>query len=286
VRLARNLAQQVCGLVLTVMVGGIAAATLVRLAPGFGIDEREFDVRLSEESIQSIRASRAVEHNPVAFYMSYLKGMIHGNFGISLSLGRPVAELVKERAPVTLRLAGAGLAGGWSLGLGLAVVAARWKKTALDLFSVSVCGVVLCLPAAVLGLLVLFAGAPRWWAIALIVFPKIFSYSRSCLDKVSGAPHVLLARAKGLHQSRIFLWHVIPAIVPETLALAGISVSLAFSAVIPLEAVCDLPGVGQLAWQAALGRDLPVLVTITLLLALITRVANAAADVAIGALPR
>jgi peptide/nickel transport system permease protein len=68
------------------------------------------------------------------------------------------------------------------------------------------------------------------------------------------------------------------------LALAGVSVSLAFSAAIPIEAVCDIPGVGQLAWQAALGRDLPILVTITLLLALITRAANAAADIAIAGL--
>jgi len=35
--------------------------------------------------------------------------------------------------------------------------------------------------------------------------------------------------------------------------MAGVTVSLAFSAAIPIEAVCDIPGVGQLAWQAALG---------------------------------
>ncbi len=283
---ARTLMQHIGGLALTLLLGGLAAATLVRLAPGFGIDQREFDVRLSETSIQSIRASRAGEHHLFAFYASYLQGLVHGNFGISHSLGRPVAELVKQRGPVTVRLASTGLLGGWALGLGLAIAAARWKKSALDVLSVCACGLVLCLPAAVLGLLILFAGAPRWWAIALVVFPKIFSYSRSFLDRVSGAPHVLLAHAKGLGKSRIFLWHVMPVMLPETLALAGISVSLAFSAVIPLEAVCDIPGLGQLAWQAALGRDLPVLVTVTLLLALVTRVANAAADVAISALPR
>jgi peptide/nickel transport system permease protein len=284
--LARNLFHHAYGLLLTLLLGGLAAATLVRLAPGYGIDEREFDIRLSESSLESIRASRAAEHNLVMFYASYLGGLIHGNFGISHSLRRPVAELIKERGPVTLRLASVGLLGGWTLGLALALAAAQWKRTPLDLLSVSFCGLVLCLPAAVLGLLVLFTGAPRWWAIALVVFPKVFSYSRGLLDKASRAPHVLLARAKGLTKSRILLWHIVPSMLPETLALAGVSVSLAFSAVIPLEAVCDLPGVGQLAWQAALGRDVPLLVTVTLLLALITRVANAAADVAIAALPR
>ncbi|HLW75525.1 MAG TPA: ABC transporter permease subunit, partial [Bryobacteraceae bacterium] len=99
-----------------------------------------------------------------------------------------------------------------------------------------------------------------------------------------GEPHVLLARAKGLGRGAILAKHILPPMLPELLALAGISVSLAFSAAIPIEAVCDVPGVGQLAWQAALGRDLPILVTITLLLALITRAANAAADIAIAAI--
>ena len=49
-------------------------------------------------------------------------------------------------------------------------------------------------------------------------------------------------------------------VTPQLLALAGVTVSLAFGAAIPVEAIADSPGVGQLAWQAALGRDLPVLV--------------------------
>jgi len=118
----------------------------------------------------------------------------------------------------------------------------------------------------------------------MIVFPKVFSYGRNLLEKVYRAPHVLQARAKGLRERRILIWHVMPAMMPEMLALAGVSVSLALSAAIPLEAVCDVPGVGQLAWQAAVGRDLPVLVTVTLLLALITRVVNSAANLAMEAI--
>ena len=67
------------------------------------------------------------------------------------------------------------------------------------------------------------------------------------------------------------------------LALVGVSASIAFGAAIPVEVICDLPGVGQLAWKAALARDLPVLINLTLLIALITQLANAASDLAIGA---
>jgi len=131
---------------------------------------------------------------------------------------------------------------------------------------------------------VLAARAQWWWAIALIVAPKVFIYSRNLIEKVASEPHVLLARAKGVGRARIFLWHVVPPVLPELFALAGVTVSLSFSAAIPIEAVCDIPGVGQLAWQAALGRDLPILVTVTLLLALITRAANSAADLATEAI--
>jgi peptide/nickel transport system permease protein len=65
-------------------------------------------------------------------------------------------------------------------------------------------------------------------------------------------------------------------------ALAGVSVTLAFGASIPIEALSDSPGIGQLAWRAALGRDLPVLVTVTLLLTVVTVVANIIADIAMA----
>ena len=63
------------------------------------------------------------------------------------------------------------------------------------------------------------------------------------------------------------------------LALAGVSVSLAIGAAIPVEALCGLAGIGQLAWQAALARDLPLLMNITVLVTLVTLLANSSADV-------
>src|SRR5215470_1787203 len=117
----RTLGERASGLVLTAVFGGLAAATLIRLAPGFDSDEREFDPRLNEDSIRSLRAERAADQNLGRFYLHYLAGLIHGEFGVSRSLRRPVAELLIERGPVTLQLAGWGLMAGWAVGLGLAV---------------------------------------------------------------------------------------------------------------------------------------------------------------------
>jgi peptide/nickel transport system permease protein len=87
-------------------------------------------------------------------------------------------------------------------------------------------------------------------------------------------PHVLTARARGLSSARIFGWHVLPNIAAPMLALAGVTVSIAFAAAIPVEVVCDSPGLGQLAWKAALSRDVPLLVNLTLVIAIVTVAAN------------
>jgi peptide/nickel transport system permease protein len=95
-------------------------------------------------------------------------------------------------------------------------------------------------------------------------------------------PHVLAAQAKGLSSARVLFAHVVLPAVPQLAALAGISVSLAFGASIPIEVISDTPGVGQLAWRAALNRDLPLLVNITVLVALMTLVVNTMADLALA----
>jgi peptide/nickel transport system permease protein len=78
----------------------------------------------------------------------------------------------------------------------------------------------------------------------------------------------------------------LPSAAPALLALVGVSVSMAFGAAIPIEVVCDSPGIGQLAWQAALGRDLPLLVNITIFVTLLTLTANSISDLAGKALAK
>ncbi|HVH86543.1 MAG TPA: ABC transporter permease subunit, partial [Terriglobales bacterium] len=103
-------------------------------------------------------------------------------------------------------------------------------------------------------------------------------FSRNLLIKTYGMPHVLTAKARGLSPSRILGWHVLPNIAAPMLALAGVTVSIAFGAAIPVEVVCDSPGLGQLAWRAALSRDVPLLVNLTVIIAVVTVAANSFSD--------
>lgn len=278
--LIQRLLRHCAVLLLTVLLGGLLGATLVRFAPGFGVEEEELDTRLSEQSIRSIRQAHPDERNLVRFYSHYLAGMLHGNLGNSHLLGRPVADLFAERAPVTLRSLGFGLLGSWVFGFALALPGALYRRWSYDAVTTVVSGLFLCLPSAALALFFVHFDGPVPLAIALAIFPRIFRYSRNLLLQTYGLPHVLTAKAKGLGGARILLWHVLPSAAPQMLALAGVSVSMAFGAAVPIEVICDSPGIGQLAWHAALGRDLPLLVNVTLLVTLITLIANSISDLA------
>jgi peptide/nickel transport system permease protein len=274
-----RIAGHALALVATVLLGGLLSATLVRLAPGFDVDEQELDPHLSAESVHALGAARRQENNIFHFYLSYMNRAAHGDLGTSLALGQPVRTLLRDRAPLTLRLLIFGLGLAWVAALTMALTAAWLKFAAYDLLTTLVSGTFLCIPAAVLALLSVLWNVPGSLAIALIVFPRIYRFTRNLLAKSYSLPHIITARAKGLGEARILFWHVVPGVAPQLLAVAGVSVSIAVGAAIPVEALCGLAGVGQLAWQAALARDLPLLINITILVTLVTLLANSGADV-------
>ena len=277
--LARKILRHGLMLAATALLGGFLSATLVRLAPGFGVDERQLDPRLNSKSIQALREARLEQSNIFLFYFRSLQRAAHGDLGTSISLGQPVSKLLRQRAPLTMRLVGVGLLLSWTFAMAFALSAAWLRVSAYDAVTTAIAGTFLCIPAAVLALLSVLWNMPGALAIGLIVFPRVFRYVRNLLAKAYSQPHIVTARAKGLSESRILFWHVIPVAGPQLLAVAGISVSLAVGAAIPVEALCGLAGVGQLAWQAALARDLPLLVNITVLVTLVTLLANSGADV-------
>jgi len=265
-------------LVITIVEGGLVSATLVRYAPGFGADEQQLDARLSSGSIQAIQNANADERNIVRFYVASICKTFRGDLGMSRSLNRPVRQLLQERAAVTAAVAGKGLALAWLSAI--LVVFATWffrappLRMSITLFS----GTLLCLPAGVLALLAIILNQPGYLVIALIVYPKVHQYLSNLVEATRPMPHIITARATVTSEPRIFFWHLVPVIKREVLALAGVSIGIAISAAIPVEALCGIPGIGQLAWQSALGRDLPLLNNVAMLVIACVVLANSGAD--------
>ncbi len=129
----RRIARHLAAFVLTTLIAGLLGATLVRFGPGFEADEQQLDPRLNAQSGQALRASHDSERHLLTFYVRYLGRMVAGDLGVSRSLARPVAKLISERAAVTLQLMGAGVAGGWLLGLALALPAVLFRAPRYDL---------------------------------------------------------------------------------------------------------------------------------------------------------
>ena len=274
-----RIGRHVIAIIGTVVAGILLSATMVRFSPGFSADERLLRQNISAESVAAISAERDRDANLPRFYAKYVVNALHGDLGQSRVLNRPVRELITDRFPVTLRLIGEGLLIAWAVALSLALIATSSRVLALDIFSTVLSGLFLCFPAAVLAVLFVIGDLPASLAIAVAVFPKVFRYCRNLLEKSHGLPHVLAARARGLSPMRILWLHVVPPSAPQIIALAGVSVTVALGATIPVEALCGIPGLGALAWQAAIGRDLSLLVTVTALVTLVTLVANSIADI-------
>ncbi len=267
---------------LTILLGGFLGATLLRFSPGWGLDERELDPHLSSESRQAARAEYESERNVLVYYAHYLKAALSLDLGVSRSFNRPVTGLLRERLPETTRSLAFGVAVGLFAGLALAIANAYAGWRLLDFAASALGGLSLSIPAGLIALGCFWLRAPVSWAIALAVFPHIHRYAGNILGQAYGAGHVFAARAGGQSERRILAAHVLWPAAPELFALAAVAVSVAFGAAVPIEVICDAPGIGQMAWKAALARDLPLLTGVTLLITVMTVTATSVADLALA----
>ena len=279
----RFVARHALRLVLTVLAAGFLGASLVRMAPAFGVSEHELDPRLSREFAPE---KRPEPPGVVRYYGHFLYGLATGDFGESPSLQRPIAELLRERLPVSLKSLAVGSATGILFGFAFAVLVVVFGTPVLRILPIATSTVLLSIPSAALSLLFLLVGWPPSMALAALIFPRVYRYSAAVLAKSAEAPHVLAAQARGVSPARILALHMLPLAGPQLFAIVGMAISIGFPAMVPIEAVCDSPGVLQLALKAALARDLPLLVILTMVASVVVLVGNAAADVSAEALRR
>jgi len=280
--------QPIFRIALTVLAGGLLSATLARYAPGFGSDEDQLDTRRDSASLQRLRDRQMEDSNVTAFYTRSLIKYLSGDLGVSRSLQRPVRELLVERFKPTVIALLTGLVLAWMLGL-TAALFAIFRPNPLTQAGLAASGTFMqCVPAAVVALFLFVMGGRGpllgGVAVALVLYPRIASYSSGMLKQAYSSSHVLMARARGISRARVFLWHALPVSLPQLISFAGVSVSLALSASIPMEVILDTPGIGQLAWQAALARDMSLLVALTICFSLIIVSANTISEALISSI--
>lgn len=267
--LPRRLAHSLLSLVLAVLGGGFIASALVRYSPGFEIDENSWNPQISAETEAAIHARRAYENELPRFYVRYVAAALHGDLGDSDSLHVPVTELLRQRAAVTARLIAWGVAGGMLLGGWLAWLAVWPRRAALEVTAISISGLLLAVPPAVLALAFYFSNAPLGIAVALAILPRVFGTMRALWSDLYQSGALLAARSRGMAPHVLAWRYVLCPAASQLVALGGVALVLAFGVLIPIEAICDVPGVGKLTWKAAVDRDLPLLCGLALIITLV-----------------
>jgi ABC-type dipeptide/oligopeptide/nickel transport system permease component len=256
--LARTLA-----IVLLVIVG---STILVRFAPGYLSDAREMDSRYAAEARSDLSVEAAHSRSIPQMLAEQMKGWLHGDLGTSRQYAVPVSELIAPRLAISagLLLRGIGLA--WMAALCAALLSSLGRSPSLLWHAPAT--MLLAIPAAAMATLCLLvnSGGPVL-VMALLLAARDFKFLNRALRTAWLEPHVLQARGQGIGTVRILVAHIAPSLVPQLGALASLSIVTALSALVPVEVIFNVPGLGELAWNAALNRDLPVLLAVMILMA-------------------
>jgi peptide/nickel transport system permease protein len=251
-------------LVLLVMIG---STLLVRFAPGYLSDAREMDARYGNTVRAELSQEGARSHSVPEMLLREACGWLRGDAGVSRQFGVPVQELIRPRLAVTGGLLLRSLLLGWGLALCAAALAGTRRKSGMVWQAPAT--LLLAIPTAAMATLCLLAGnGGPVLVMALLIAARDFKFLYRMLRQAWLEPHLLQARAQGVRMRRLLAVHMAPAIAGQLGALAALSLVTALSALVPVEVLFDVPGLGQLAWNAAMNRDLPVLLAVTLLMAL------------------
>jgi peptide/nickel transport system permease protein len=246
----------------------------------------------SAESLAAMRRQYGLDRALPAQYADWLARSARLDFGDSLVDGRPVRGKIADALPTTLCLAllAAALAFGVAVPLGAAL--GFFDRARVVRVSSSVLYVLYALPVAAVAMLVLRAGAP-WGArtlagmlpaaacLALAETVKLAHYQRGALLDALAADYVTTARAKG-HGAAGVVAHALRNALLPTVTLLGSELPALLSAAVIVEQVFGLHGIGMMAFDAVMTRDVPLLLGITTVGALVTLAAVLAADVAYG----
>ncbi len=282
---------------------------LIRLAPG---DPALLLVgpTASEEQLAAQRRSLGLDQPLAQQYASWLARFTKGDWGTSIATGRRVSAMIAEAWPATVRLVGLSLLLSYVLGIVVGAIQAGSGgrvDTSLSVVTVTL----FALPGYWLGLMLVMLFT--YWARALPAFGAagfdadfltgwsrvadrlrhlalplttltligvggVARYVRGAMLDVRGAPHVAVARAKGLSPAEVNLRHVLRNALIPVVTLLGLSLPALFSGAVFIESIFAWPGVGRVMVEAVGARDYPVIMAATAVSAALVVVGNLLAE--------
>lgn len=258
------------------VLASLGTVLLVRCAPGYFATAGEMDAEHNEHAAALITAQQAAEGSPLHTWLHFCHGILRGDLGRSHQYDVPVSTLLLPRLRVTGRLLLVAAVPAPLLAFVCALPCSlsrslRWQHWAglATLAGVAVPVSVLASAALLSGL-----GGPATVLLGMLAVRDFRFFSR-LLRRQSKAPYLVYARACGMTQPQSIGLAILRPMGSQLLSVVTLSCVTALSALIPVEVIFGIPGAGQMAWTAAMNRDLPVLLAVTLLMATCIGVAGA-----------
>ena len=286
---------------------------IVHLAPGDVVDVLAGESgAASPEFVADLRARFGLDQPLWTQFLVYMERIAHFDLGYSFRFGRPVAGLVLERLPATLALMLPALVLSLLIGVVLGVAAARKFGTWRDAAITSAALVFYAMPVFWIGIMmiVLFSVKLGWLptggmatigaemsgldramdvgrhmilpVTTLSLFHAAFyaRLTRASMLEVLGQDFITTARAKGLPEMQVVYRHALRNALLPVATILGLQVANLLGGAVLVETVFSWPGIGRLAFDSVLSRDLNLLLGILLLSSIVVVVVNLAVDAA------
>jgi peptide/nickel transport system permease protein len=263
----------------------------------------------SEETLQLVRERLGLDRSVPVQYVHFLTKLARGDLGQSFRTEEPDGKIVARDFPVTASLALGGSILWLVLGVSAGVIAAVKRRSRTDRAITAIALGFYSMPTFLLSQLLLyflffrfymagfeffppgsyvaFSANPLQWArflvlpwlsIALVTAAVYSRLTRSAMLDVLDEDYIRTARAKGLSEWRITIRHALRSSLAPVVSQFGIDLGGLLGGVIVTEVVFGLPGLGREAVQAITSQDLPIIMGITLISAVMVVGANFVVD--------
>jgi peptide/nickel transport system permease protein len=301
--------RRLIALVLTLFAASLVVFLVLQVLPGDPASLM-LGTEAQPDTLAALRHQMGLDVPAPTRFITWIWGLVRGDFGVSYTYSVPVAELIRGRMVVTVPLALMAICISVGVALPVGVLAAARRGRGADVASMGVAQLGVALPNFWLGILLilLFAvylrwvpagGFPGWdagaWpALRALLLPALSlglpqaailsRITRSSVLETLDEDFVRTARAKGLSR-RAALWrHAVPNALVPVVTIIGLQFSFLLAGTVIVENVFALPGLGRLMFQAIAQRDLIVVQDLVVLLAGSVIVVNFVVDIAYGVL--
>lgn len=291
------------GIVLLIVVS-VIMFVVIRKAPGGPAVLLQQDI--TKEMAESMSKELGLDRPIYVQYVDWASNLLKGNLGQSLSLKRPVADLIKARMGATLWLAGSAMLLATVIAIPLGVLSAVRRYSFFDYLATGIAFFGVSIPVFWFGLMliIIFSVTLQWLPsggmytvgkdfsmvdrIRHVIMPAIVlssasmaqlaRYTRSSMLSVLREDFVRTAKSKGLSERLVLYKHALRNAMIPVVTMLGVIIPRLVSGAAITEAIFSWPGMGRLAVDAAFQRDYPLIMALTLLVSLIVILAGQLVD--------